>query len=59
MSDLPVSPRSKSDYQDYLQVCHEWSEHLEDPGPFDEWGDQLARRMDMETAAAYWGGRYE
>lgn len=57
MSELPVSPRTKTDYRECLRVCHEWADELDDPEPFDEWAEQLARRMDMEAAAAYWGGR--
>jgi hypothetical protein len=50
MSDLPVSPTTKREHEEYLQTCYEWMEAVEDSGPFDEWGKQIAWRMDRHAA---------
>lgn len=56
-SDLPVSPTTKRDHQEYLAVCRAWEGACEDATPFDEWGDQIARQMDQRERAAAAGDR--
>jgi len=53
----PISPTTKAEYREIAEICHEWADVLDDPEPFDEWGRQLAREMDLREAAARGGER--
>lgn len=53
MTDLPVSPTGKRDHEEYLEVCWAWERECDDPGPFDDWAEQIARRMDRNERAAW------